>query len=419
MSHLSTIPVELWWKILEAVIHVPYVLDTTVPTEGSFWHHQDVYHIKEPYYESEKQRQLLRLVCKSWKRFADENQFRWIMYQSYISPQWDQKEAEDALRVWEKRQTERALQLAPSNEEDSKSRPRRILFEIRSTEDMNVFQRTITHYSVKLTTLFVNCSDKFGIPIFDQLIAQSALLPCLRCLMLKAVDFRGTPLLALSSSFPKLTGLTLERGFFPHNPDDYLSLSQLESLYLDMRTLAGMQPMKWHMPYLVRLSLPLNSNDEEASTVISFIQRHGNNLTFLHLNANVELTLPRDLWTWCPKLTEVATCFSRVLLEGPIPVDHPLTYLVHFLTDLNWRHSTFLDLSMEKQPRIVRNIQLLPPGFLSFVVAITRWTDNTKPRPPENAMERFWADVSAACVARGIRLEDERGKTFDECFIVV
>jgi hypothetical protein len=413
MSILSAIPVEIWHEILQAVIHVPFVLDTTVSTEGCFWHDQSLYHDKRPYIESENQRKLLRLVCKSWKAFADENQFRWITYDSgYSGLDTERKEAEMALSV-----------PRPEISKVSTSRPRRILLNVTRNEDLGVFRRTIDNFGSKLNTLFVDCSDKYGAPIFEHLIAQSSMLPSLRCLMLKAINFRSNPLQVISRAFPKLTGLTLERGLFPHNPDDCLSLPQLESLYFDFRFLVGITPETWKMPELVRLSLPLSDNQDEKAVVFRFLKSHGRKLVFLHLSCNIQANLSSELWNWCPSLTEIATSFSRVLLGGPIPTTHPLKYLVHFVDakiSIDWSDNRTYSDGTEDQnvPAIIRNIRLLPPNFSTFVVAVTSWSDESERSAPIGESELFWQGVHMACQERHIRLEDEHRSTFDECFLV-
>jgi len=255
------------------------------------------------------------------------------------------------------------------------------------------------------------------------LIAQSSRLPCLRCLMLKAIDFRSNPLQAISAAFPKLTGLTLERGLFPHNPDDYLSLSQLESLYFDFRYLLGITPEAWKIPELVRLSLPLSDNQDEKAVVFRFLKSHGRKLVFLHLSCNIQANLSSELWSWCPSLTEIATSFSRVLLGGPIPTTHPIIYLVHFVDariSIDWNDNRTHSDGTEDQnvPTIIRNIRLLPPNFSTFTVAVTTWSHESERRAPMGEPELFWQSVHFACQERHIRLEDEHRKTFDECFLV-
>jgi hypothetical protein len=405
---LPAIPVEIWHAILLEVIQPPFVLDTTVPIEGNYWHRQGWYHNTESYREAESHREKIRDVCRSWRAFADSHQFRWITYNSggNHNPQ-DQKEAEKALEIETPHPEEQIEAIRTVNT------PQRMMMFITKNEDMRIFRRTIDYFSIKLTTLFVNCSDKYGTPIFEHLVARSALLSTLRCLMLRSVDLSLAPLRTISTHFPLLTGLTLERGKPPHDSSDFLDLGQLESLYLDFRTLIGMSPENWKVPELVRLSIPLSNDHDEKEIFSQFMKAHGRNLVFLHLNYVSNILLPHSLWTWCPSLTEIVTSFVEVAFQSPIPTQHPLKYIVHFphlsmMTGL-------IDPPMEETtlPTIIRNIYLLPPHVRAFTVAITSWADYLDD-PDASSHMHLWKAVQRACTDRDIRLEDEEGKTIDE-----
>lgn len=406
---LPAIPVEIWHAILLEVIHPPFVLDTTVPVEGNYWHRQGWYHDTEAYHKAESHRKALRGVCRSWKAFADSHRFRWITYNSgnNQNPR-DQREAEKALETDALDQDEKVEAIRTSNT------PQRMMIFISKNEDMRVFRRTINYFSIKLTTLFVNCPDKYGTPIFQHLIAQSALLSSLRCLMLRSVDLSLGPLQSISTHFPMLTGLTLERGKPPHDGNDFLELRQLESLYLDFRTLIGMVPENWKVPGLVRLSIPLSDDGDEKELFSRFMKAHGRNLVFLHLNYVSSIRLPDPLWTWCPSLTEIVTSFVEVAFQKPVPAQHSLKYIVHFP---HLSMSGIIDPPMEEAtlPTIIRNIYLLPPQISAFTVAIPSWA-NYLQDANVNSQIRLWQAVQKACTDKGIRLEDEDGKTIEEYY---
>jgi hypothetical protein len=72
-SVLTCVPVEIWRMILLEVIHIPYLLDTNC-TIGSFFilcHYLSSVYIYQGWSNSERQRNRLRLVCKSWRHFAE------------------------------------------------------------------------------------------------------------------------------------------------------------------------------------------------------------------------------------------------------------------------------------------------------------------------------------------------------------
>jgi hypothetical protein len=79
MFEYSEVAVEIWHLILLAVIDLPYLLDTHLPGgDVDLWRSTPRYHDQEVYAESERQRKMLRLVCHSWRGFADRHKYRWI-----------------------------------------------------------------------------------------------------------------------------------------------------------------------------------------------------------------------------------------------------------------------------------------------------------------------------------------------------
>ena len=87
-SALTRAPAEIWRRILLEVINVPYLFDTTC-TGSLFeqWNAIDVFKARAHWSRSEWQRKLLRLVCKSWKHFAETKAYRSISFQdSQLEP---------------------------------------------------------------------------------------------------------------------------------------------------------------------------------------------------------------------------------------------------------------------------------------------------------------------------------------------
>jgi hypothetical protein len=76
-SVLTRVPVEIWRMILLEVIHIPYLLDTNCV--GSFFVLCNPFDSPPLLWsESERQRKLLRRVCKSWRHFAENQANRYI-----------------------------------------------------------------------------------------------------------------------------------------------------------------------------------------------------------------------------------------------------------------------------------------------------------------------------------------------------
>lgn len=197
---LTTLPPELLYQILSAVIDVPYVLDTILPTETCYWHWHPLSHDISEYNRSESQREILRLVCRSWKSYADMSQFRWL---SFVDGSQLAKHRKNYRIV------ERALADADSSQhdkgEDSITRgfnkPRRMDLQIGTQDAYNLTCKLITLLGIKLTTLFISCSAEHASPMFNHLISSRSALPNLRSLMLTHVNFTKTPLQTISSTF--------------------------------------------------------------------------------------------------------------------------------------------------------------------------------------------------------------------------
>ncbi|KAG8824882.1 hypothetical protein FRC17_008996 [Serendipita sp. 399] len=421
---LSGLPGEIWYQILLSVIDAPWVLDTTVPAEGCFWHQQDKYHNESTYNIAEMHRRNLRLVCRAWRDFADEHRFRWIT--------WDPKpivhdtsrrtrDAEEALGVhappclspggW--------AVAASRSMRRTAARPLRILISVKNNRDLGILRNAVYFSFGRLTTLFINCRASYGNAIFDLLIQNSPLLPCVRCLMLKHLDFTGTPLAYISTAFPKLTGMTLEGGTLPHNSDDYLILPQAESLYFDFETMDGMNCANWRVPSLLRLSVPIlrNDNGQEDAEVFTCLRLHGSNLRFLHINYAENVKLPDSIWTWCPKVTEIVTSFSVVSLP-PIPSNHPAQYFVHIVNHDAPAHELMASgwMSPQEAPKLLGNIDKIPKGSL-LVVGIQTWGacwSGEMHHLRRATIQAFWSLISETCTTKNIRLENESKQTYQE-----
>ncbi|KAG8836163.1 hypothetical protein FRC18_011749 [Serendipita sp. 400] len=419
----SILPGEIWYQILLCAIDAPWVLDTTVPAEGCFWHQQDKYHNEATYNLAEIYRRNIRLVCRAWRDFADEHRFRWIT--------WDPKPIEDTSR--RTRDAEEALGVhappclspggwavaASRSMRRTAARPLRILISVKNNRDLGILRDAVYFSFGKLTTLFINCRANYGTPIFDLLIQNSPLLPCVRCLMLKHLDFTGTPLAYISTAFPKLTGMTLEGGTFPHNPEDYLILPQAESLYFDFETMDGMTCSNWRVPSLLRLSVPIlwNDNGQEDAEVFTCLRLHGSNLRFLHVNYAENVKLPPSIWKWCPKVTEIVTSFSVVSLP-PIPSDHPVQYFVHIINHDAPSHELMASgwTSHKEAPKLLGNVERMPKGAL-LVVGVQTWGacwGGEMHLLRRATIQAFWSLINETCVTKDIRLENESKQTYQE-----
>src|SRR5258708_35928765 len=83
-SCTDCLAVEIWTIILDLVIHIPHLLDTSCTKESFFEFLGSIVEIYRPLQDwraSEKQRCLLAHVCRSWKKWADIRKDRYIQAQ--------------------------------------------------------------------------------------------------------------------------------------------------------------------------------------------------------------------------------------------------------------------------------------------------------------------------------------------------
>lgn len=81
---VNRIPYEIWTKILDGVIHVPFLFDVDCTVESfCAWTLANAREVKghtttkrSIYNESEHQRRIFSLVCRAWKEFADSRKDR-------------------------------------------------------------------------------------------------------------------------------------------------------------------------------------------------------------------------------------------------------------------------------------------------------------------------------------------------------
>ena len=281
---------------------------------------------------------------------------------------------------------------------------KRLTIHIDSNSAQELFCKTIEHISSKLTILFVDCTKKYGTPVLEHLLANSHLLPCLRCLMLTHVDFRNTPLQDISTAFPLLTGLTFLSGIVPHNSNDRLHLPQLESLYIGKVNLGDMRPQNWYIPALLRLLISINE-DEGPEVTFRLVKALGASLVLLRVDTNLQhFSVGADIWTSCPRLTELVIRLSAVEFLAPIPVGHPLRYVINKDTE-DARGKVSLRL------RFQNNIIALGDKVEVIIMTSLSWKDHIANRPQEDT---YLEKMSRLLGAKGTQLQDMEGRTMDD-----
>ena len=405
----TALPVELWREILFNVIDLPHALDMVIDTAACYWIQQDLYHDENAYYKTERQRRLLRLVCRLWRDFADENKHRWIIYDSRNASKHARQRG--ALKAMETIRSATIRSMNGLSRTTVVGKPRRVSFPIASDIELQLFKGLLGHYPHRIKILCLESSIGYQDEIFEALLDNKDNLPSLRSLMLNQPRNCSTPLQTISTTFPKLTGLTMSWYETARNsPEDKIKLLHLENLYLDVPTLEGFKIEGWAMPELLRLVIPLFNITARFADSLNFVKLYGSRLVFLVLNSGVAERLPKAFWTWCPVLTELTGHFSAMEIEGPIPEDHPIKHLIHFPA-FSLRREAGVDSSLW------HNIEILPFHLKSIIVSIDGgWASYLLRFDsfPRDEVTSYLERLSTACAQRFIRVEDESQRSLDD-----
>jgi hypothetical protein len=407
MFDYSAVAVEIWHQILLAVIDLPYLLDTNLDGEMDLWRNSTRYHDHKVYAESECQRKTLRLVCGSWRSFADEHRYRWITYDS-------RSEADPEMQ----REALEAIESASSNSTGegttTLNKPRRIMFSVVNEEDMNLFRTTVDHCSRLVTTFFTKCDNGYENQVFEYLINQSSNLPFVRCLAIHGPNMHGMPmpLRAVSKAFPQLVTFAIwnDRPFYPRD-GDVLVLPGLEELELDLSVFWPSILKEWHLPTMINLTTPI------SQLGLEHVKTLGANLTYLNIyRVDTPICLPVEFWAGCPRLVELLCFFSWIYLDTPTPVDHPLKYVVHWPHYDNTINPLIEGTRRMTDPVVLLSLQHLPPGVKIFVVwqSWPGYLDILRSRYNRLERRNILVRMNELSSERSIRVEDEHRVGLDE-----
>jgi len=412
MFEYANVPVEIWHQILFAVIDLPYLLDTLVDRTRDYWRTSRKYHAPGVYEASERQRRVLRLVCRSWRAFADENRYRIITYDPRRSA--DAEEQKAALEAINQVPTSSMEQ---EGAVDGTSKSRRVAFHVYTDEDMDLFRKMIDHHSGRVTTLFVCTDQRYQNQAFNYLIRQSSRLLNLRCLVISPPNGHPAPFKALSTAFPNLCTFSMWMGQqFEPRDGDILALPHLEILGIDISDIRPSALKTWRLPTLIHLRTAINSRDPETGTQLSLepIRCLGANLTYLNIyRTSGQFRIPIEFWTMCPRLVELLMFFDWVFINTPVPSGHPLKYVVQWPL---YRGSHL------PNPTILQSLRCLPPSLELFIV-LQDWGDYLEHLAIrsggsiESERENTLFKMREICEERMIRVEDHRGVALEDFLV--
>ena len=378
---LARTPVEIWEFILDEVIRPGVALDTNCTLE-SFREFRRLG--GEGYPESEKQRLVLRRVCKRWKQFAEKRSHRRL---DPLSP----------------------LEVLP---------PSSILHATRvhyTTEHFSKYLRQNTRWK------FIRVDITDAEPkLLTHLAENAAFHPHIQRLVL-ALKFKHTKTFHITdlSCFHQLTYLVIRRHDDP-KPVSWgnsttekvikITLPHLEVLDFQCSGYRTCFPSESvHLPSLRHLSLWITDNEHLLETITPYAPT----LRSLMVRYSLVNFLPSQLFSILPNVEELAVKGLISADDYPPSSNHPLKRLI-----ILSRAIAFLE--------IRKLIERLPPVRLIF--SKLEWPTSAKKGHPlrlddilggegrvdgEQAMHKM-KELAALCDARGIRLEDDYGHTLAE-----
>lgn len=367
---IARTPIEIWETILEEVIRPGVALDTSCTLE-SFREFRR--RGGDGYTESEKQRLVLRRVCKKWKTFAEG-------------------------RAHRRMDSKSPLGLLP---------PSTVLHATRVHYTTEHFSKYLTQ-NTRWKIVRVDITDKEPNLLHD-LAENAGSHPHIRRLVLD-LEFNnhGTIHIADFTRFRQLTYLLIRRHRDPSpvswgKPASPITLPHLEVLDFQCDGSRTSFPSESvHLPSLRHLSLWVRNSTllvdtitPYASTLRSLMVRHYYKTS----------SLPPQLFTLLPNVEELAVNASVTADDYP-PSNHPL--------------KRFIVLSQVIQfSEILKLIERLPPVRLIF--SKLEWPTSTqkgqalriKLNDGGDTLDKM-KQLAALCESKSIRLEDDNGRTLTE-----
>ena len=337
----NTAPIEIWERILHEAITFDsnLALEVTCSPETYLAFRatcQDsrYYPPMEAYIQSEIIRRKLRLVCRTWKAFADDAKYqdRWVRLRPY-------KQSDRSYATWnlptridvDFRRVGRGTIVLRSDATEN------VMCWLGAWRDWQISGRGEMRL-VRLEILGIDAYD-FNL-IFDALCQASKALAQLRSLSINVPTRYQWFLDELSEHFPQLVHLTLDMQFGDEQPSQArpstgaLTLEQLEVLFLLPHP--GIFDLGlWVLPRIHTVKVKTLLFPWETH-LYPFLQRHANTIESLDLDNTdsmmlswgVDIVLPVDFWDTFVHLRLLRVELQRTVFPGPPKDGHSLRWLV-------------------------------------------------------------------------------------------
>jgi hypothetical protein len=342
---LPYLPPEIWEKILDFTLHVPFVLDTSY--DAANFHHFISSQPFRPeayiplYRQSETRRKVLRLVCKTWKELLDRRPRRWLYDADALGERINGVERVD-------------LQLTAHFVDTHwpKKSPQGIFSPLETPEMFSV-----TKISIHDMTYQSDDSRTVMLHLFSQISRLHNLQALSYVNHFRKLNFT---LSELQTHFSSLTCLYIEAMELRGS----LQLERLEVLYLDVFTY---DVGTWSLPNLRHLAVkrrgksllfphgPVNKRDNNEKSPISPSSLHGLR-SLLLCDTSVTPMIDGHFWAAYPQLECIGGFFANFTIVDAPPPNHPLYQVVNigpkFDSSQSWAHMASLPNKLPNLRRI-------------------------------------------------------------------
>lgn len=327
-------PVEIWEKILKYTISVPLFFDCD-PISNYGIKRLSEYRFEADYWESERVRNSLRRVCKSWDIFLRLYDHRYVRLLDVYQHRVPKSAISAAIR----------LNLYPN---PYYIEPSSILHQVPHADriqNKNDFLWKIINDPSNMPTT----SSGWMLEIVDGYLGYSNAIFVLlleNAPRLEAFIELSTNLTVLPSAAEQLKAIYMEQGWTNRLMPCTWSVSYLPCLTtLRLRPLGLEVPLhKWQLPALRHLSIKpqarISSTNEAATYFLQILEAFGDQLiTFYYNIACIDFEVPHEFWSYIPHVRRLQLPFWRD--PGP-PAGHPIDFIrvpAYYLFDTK-RHSS-------------------------------------------------------------------------------
>ena len=432
---LTTIPIELWFIILEHLL-LSHPFFSTNPAINNIEKQAAINSWQDRKLEADfvRQRRALRQVCHSWKEFVDRPEMKLSS-----TPVWHLHppiEGAPSRKTLTFDEFKRARRIEGADMENYLSHLEYHGDEIDwEYEVIEPLLDAMNEDSVFSAEIITNVRLNFGQFIME---SHPSSFPHLRAL---SYEFAFAPNLdAMSRHFPRMASLRLRINGGPGSLFSSIICSpSLTTLILtSYREVQGVPFDKWSLPSLQHLKIDKLAGADQFRRLLASLPHLGRELRVLDITlpklddddlANYDDGIMDHLWNDCPKLESLRIPLYTVLLHPPAK-RHGLRYLSSpdpfyrgtcWLTVIGWLQIDFED-------ALISFCHVTPD--LVAVCDQHDWTSVTfkSLRKNENAYDFATGHEQATCqrmvdtalkmqtLGMTVRLEDRNGKTWDQVF---